>query len=418
MLDLALIKLLLINIYYNTYNKYIYNNINNIKYNNKYIYKVFISLKELKDKYSKEENSVEELETMFKVLYPVLNKAEQEFYDSFFTKLSNYSLNKDLVNEYCQRYFAKIAAEQIATTALGVCEGTVELESLYDRVDETKRSFQKEEKEEVDFLDADLEKLHANLVLKPGLRWRLNTLNKSLGSLRKGNFGFIAARPEVGKTAFITSEVSHMVSQVENCVLHINNEEANESVMFRYYMAVLGKSKVEILANIKDNQTAYLKATDNRIKIYGRPFAQRKEIERILTKYNPSLIIIDNLDKVPGFQADRNDLELKAKYQWARELAKYYGPVIGVSQSGGTGENKRYLDMNDIDSSHTGKQGEADWILGIGRISEEGYEYTRWLSLMKNKLLGDEDTIPELRHLKAHVRIKPEWSRYEDAENF
>ena len=65
-----------------------------------------------------------------------------------------------------------------------------------------------------------------------------------------------------------------------------------------------------------------------------------------------------------------------------------YGPVIGVCQAGGTAEGKRYLDMNDIDSSHTAKQGEADWIIGIGKDNSGGYEKMRYLSILKNKLPG------------------------------
>ena len=49
----------------------------------------------------------------------------------------------------------------------------------------------------------DLAKLHDSQVATSGLRWRLNWLNKALGSLRKGDFGFIFARPETGKTTFL-----------------------------------------------------------------------------------------------------------------------------------------------------------------------------------------------------------------------
>ena len=34
------------------------------------------------------------------------------------------------------------------------------------------------------------------------------------------------------------------------------------------------------------------------------------------------------MDKIKGFKADRNDLELKAIYQWAREIAKKYSEML------------------------------------------------------------------------------------------
>ncbi len=88
--------------------------------------------------------------------------------------------------------------------------------------------------------------------------------------------------------------------------------------------------------------------------------------------------------------------------------------MIGVCQAGGTGENKRYLEMNDIDSSMTAKQGEADWILGIGKVNDAGYERMRYFSICKNKLPGGDETEPALRHGKMEMLINEETARYED----
>jgi replicative DNA helicase len=68
----------------------------------------------------------------------------------------------------------------------------------------------------------------------------LNWLNKSLGSLRKGDFGFIFARPETGKTTFLASEMTHMVTQTEGDILWFNNEEQGKKVAFRCYQALFG----------------------------------------------------------------------------------------------------------------------------------------------------------------------------------
>jgi hypothetical protein len=103
---------------------------------------------------------------------------------------------------------------------------------------------------------------------------------------------------------------------------------------------------------------------------------------------------------------------LKWAYQWGRELAKEYCPVIGVSQASGSGEGKKWLTMEDIDSSKTGKPGEADFIIGIGKDDE--METLRYISVLKNKLPGDEDSVQELRHGHFDAIIYPEISRYGD----
>lgn len=115
-----------------------------------------------------------------------------------------------------------------------------------------------------------------------------------------------------------------------------------------------------------------------------------------------------------GFDSDREDLKLGAIYQWARELAKEYCPVIGVCQSDGSGEGVRWLTMANVANAKTAKQAEADWILGIGKVNDPGYDNLRFLHLSKNKLMGDSDSIPDQRHGRREVIIEPELARYRD----
>ncbi|MCL5460081.1 hypothetical protein M3M33_15700, partial [Loigolactobacillus coryniformis] len=83
-------------------------------------------------------------------------------------------------------------------------------------------------------------------------------------------------------------------------------------------------------------------------------------IEDLCSKYSPSLVVIDQIDKVKGFTGDREDLKLGAIYQWARELAKTHCPVIGVCQADGTAEGVKWLNMGHVTSAKTTKQAEAD----------------------------------------------------------
>jgi hypothetical protein len=137
-------------------------------------------------------------------------------------------------------------------------------------------------------------------------------------------------------------------------------------------------------------------------------------VESICEKEHPALIVFDQIDKVVGFKADRDDLVLGAVYQWARELAKAYCPVIGVCQADGTAEGVKWLTMAHVANAKTSKQAEADFILGIGRSNDAGYEMVRHFAISKNKLVGDEDTLPDRRHDKWDVLIAPMIARYKD----
>ena len=314
---------------------------------------------------------------------------------------------------YLNEHKKRCVAGELAKVALDVEDGTAELSDLLEKVKEFEANDITEDAAKT--INMDLSELYNTAIATPGLRWRLDWLNKSLGSLRKGDFGFIFARPETGKTTFLASEMTHMVKQTDGDILWFNNEEQDKKVAVRCQQAMFG---VDIKTLFGNNLTAYEeqyeKEINDRIQIFKLEDSNSyKRIESIIQSRNPALIIFDQIDKIKGFQNERYDLELKKIYQWAREIAKKYAPVIAVSQAGGSGEDKVWLTMNDVDSSKTAKQGEADWMLGIGK-EQDNTSNMRFFNISKNKLIGDEDTLPELRHGNTQVMIKPNIARYEE----
>lgn len=270
------------------------------------------------------------------------------------------------------------------------------------------------DEDEFEFVSHDLDSLLEATYLAKGIRWRLQSLNRHLGSLRKGNFGFVFARPETGKTTFLTSECSYAAEQDMGPILHLNNEQVHEEVMLRYYQSTLGATLAQVMANRERANRVFMERTHGNIVMPRIGAFTAKTIERLCERVKPALIIVDQIDKVEGFDNDREDLKLGACYQWHRELSKEYGPVIGICQADGTGEGQKWLTMGNVANAKTSKQAEADWILGIGKTAAEGYEMIRYMHLCKNKLLGDEDTDPKLRHGKWETIIRPETGRYED----
>lgn len=308
--------------------------------------------------------------------------------------------------------------KQISISTYEVAEGRMDVAklnaqlALYNETDS-----QQENKEEYPFISDDLEVLINSSINSPGLRWRLNTLNQMLGSLRKGDFGFIFARPEAGKTTFLASEVTYMAQQLkedDGPILWINNEEQGNKVMLRCYQASLGVDLTTLYSDMSVNRQKFLEQTNHKIKLYDSGTINRKTVEGLCKALQPSLVIFDQIDKISGFDSDREDLKLGAIYQWARELAKQYCPIIAVCQADGSGENVRWLTMGNVANAKTAKQAEADWILGIGKVTDPGYDNLRFLHLSKNKLLGDKDTIADQRHGRREVLIEPMIARYKD----
>lgn len=205
-----------------------------------------------------------------------------------------------------------------------------------------------------------------------------------------------------------------MISQTDKNILHINNEEEGSAVMLRMYQAYFGIPLEQLYSNIRKYRDLFKQQTGGRFKLYDSARIDKATVERLAEELQPALIVIDQIDKIQGFKADREDLLLGSIYQWARELAKRYCPVVGVTQADGSGENVRWLTMSNVANAKTAKQAEADFIIGIGCIHDTGWELVRFLNISKNKLLGDKETDPKLRHGKLEVLIEPQIARYKD----
>jgi replicative DNA helicase len=404
MIEIIILKYILNN---NIYNKYI----NNILIQNKELVKLFYCIKNLHETEAKD-YSVDDLELKFFGDYPYLKDVEKEAYQVIFDKLRKVDTDPVRVEEYLEKLREASLAQQIAQLSLEVTEGRKDFQDILDHV--SKVDIHKPITEEFEFVSTRLSEIYQNQVKTRGLRWRMKCLNMSLGSLRKGDFGFVFARPETGKTTFLASEVMYMLEQSDQPVLWINNEEQGGKVMLRCMQSFFGYTTPQLTSDIEGNGKRFYKYTDGKFKLFDQAIIHKNEIERLCEQIKPSLILIDQIDKIRGFEQDRNDLMLGSLYQWARELAKQYAPVIAVCQADGQGEGVRWLDMGHVANAKTSKQAEADWILGIGKSNDEGMEYIRYLNISKNKLVGDDDTMPDRRHGRMEVLIRPDIARYED----
>ena len=305
---------------------------------------------------------------------------------------------------------------KLADIAFKVAQGIEKpeaLQTIFERATE-----QKDDHLPLTPVTDDLSELISHAYQEQGYRWRLDCLNKSFGSLREGDFGFIFARPETGKTTFLASEVSNFALQTKKPIIWLNNEEQGEKVKLRIYQAFFGIPLDQLLSNIKKYHEKYLEATNGNVMLFDSATISRWDVEKIISKINPGIVIYDQLPKIKGFAADRDDLRLGTIYQWARELAKGSHAAIGVQQADGTAEGVRYLTMEHVANAKTAVQAEADWILGIGKTHDVNAQEVRYLSISKNKLLGDPDTLPNLKHGRFEVIIRPQIARYEDVVNY
>jgi replicative DNA helicase len=359
--------------------------------------------------------SVGELEAKYLTLYPVLKDGDRKVISELLSTVDKTEVYTQSIVDYMQQHYSQSVASELSLVAIDVAEGRKKVEDLAPIIDKLELSVV-DEIDEVEWVTTDIEELMDEEELSLGLKWRLNALNQSLGPLRKGNFGHIFARVETGKTAMWISEVTFMAEQVEQPILIFFNEEGGKDIVWRMYSAVTGFTYMELSNNIKKAKAIWDEKIGDKIKFIDQPsLVERKTMEKLIEQVQPSLIIIDNMDKVKGFVGDRKDLVLHEIYKWGRDIAKTYCPVISVGQADSTGHNDRYINESQMADSKTSKPSELDFIIGIGRTDKEGYENVRYINIPKNKLRGSKDSIEAMRHLKGkEVLIVPHLSIYQD----
>lgn len=419
-MSLQLLKFLL---NYNTYTKYS-DSIKTVYKDNKELNILFTYLDKLHDRYKKD-LTVDEY-SLF-VLTNCLEK-DKPVLTELLSELSSVDVESMILADVVADVEQRQKAYELALASLEVSEGRKEFADLLTLARAvSEQDITNGTPTENLFVTDNLEELYNDSVKTPGLRWRLQTLNRMLGSLRRGDFGFIFARPETGKTTFLVSEVSNFAQQLHarvanndeehvGPILWFNNEEQGNKVQLRLYQAMLGCDMAQLFSDVQVNQQKFRDLGGEYIKIFDSASIHRKQVEQLCREHKPSMVIFDQIDKIKGFEGDREDLRLGLIYVWGREIAKEYCPAIAVCQADASGEGKRWLTMENVANAKTSKAAEADWILGIGKTHDVSEEYMRHLHLSKNKLAGDVDSDPEQRHGRSTVRIRPDIARYEDID--
>lgn len=243
-------------------------------------------------------------------------------------------------------------------------------------------------------------------IKRSGLLWPLPSLNNIIGPISK-EFIIVASRPDGGKTTFLATTAQHMAQQLPEgqVVLWFNNEEAIDRVKNRVVQSALGASEQDIEADPITANDHYESLIKSRI-VFVEDSTSVSKIERMISKYNPGLIVIDQLYKVKGSfgGAEMEAERFRQLCEWARNIGKHVAPVICTNQLDSSAEGERCPPMNTLYGSKTGAQGEADCIVMIGRdfhTPDKRYLYTP-----KNKLTG--------RVQMAEVILNKDIARFED----
>lgn len=346
------------------------------------------------------------------VKIPNLSQEDKETYDRFFKKLSTSEHNLSAQRSIIEALLARRAAERAIDIAEEISSGSdrYSIDDLKKVLEEYEDNLDVDE-EDARVVSSDLDEL-LGAVLGDGLDWKQAWMNQSCGPLRKGDFVALVARPDSGKTSFLSGQANSFAKQSDRPVVWFNNEQEGRKVKLRIIQEAVGMSNVDM--NIQKEKVKQLYkervGDPNGVVVIDKAGITANEIESVCKEYKPSVIIIDQLWKVKGLGKEQTDVGTQtAIANWARELCKEYAPVVGVYQAGEAAEGRKYFGYECIYASKTAVAGEADLIICMGRTYDDSELNTRYFHFPKNKMAGGGQYFDErAKSMKHESTFNPE----------
>ena len=334
--------------------------------------------------------SVSELSTIFNDRNPALpdssRKRVQEMVQQLVAPKESDELHTDIVNNLWLRDKARQIGEKALDIFTGDSDEFGELKKLIESVDDGRIG----DKTTYTVVDKDLNELLTEVAGDNDFPFTFNLINENIKGLDRGNLGILFARPEVGKTTFCCFLASSYIRQGFH-VVYWANEEPAARIKLRIIQSYFGLTKEEMVTQRFELLEVYKKEIEPYLTIMDSVGTSIEEVDEYAKLNKPDIMFCDQLDKfrIKG-EYNRGDERLKETYVSAREIAKRNTCLVwAVSQASYDAHDRQFIDYAMLDNSKTGKAGEADIIIGIGKTgSSEVDNIVRHICISKNKING------------------------------
>ena len=231
-------------------------------------------------------------------------------------------------------------------------------------------------------------------------------LNDAIGGgAPPGTHIVVFARPETGKSMFCINMLAGFVVNGRRA-LYIGNEDPAPNIKMRIMNNLTGMTKQEIESNREEANRIVSEVAEDRLIYADLHPGSPSDVRSLVAKYRPDVVLVD---QIRNLRTPRNFTKVEGLEYIAKEMrniGKEFGCVmVSVTQAGDSADGKIELGMGDIDFSNTGIPATADVLIGIGCTPQLELFRKRKLSLPKNKLSGnhnsiDVDVIPELSEVR------------------
>tara|TARA_A100000171_G_scaffold52781_1_gene73024 strand:- start:1596 stop:2726 length:1131 start_codon:yes stop_codon:yes gene_type:complete len=340
--------------------------------------------------------NVRELAALFNDRNPAMPDSTREKAQTLISELEagtpdKHDLYSDLVNNFWLRDRARQIGERAIEIFTGESEDFGSLRQLIDVVEDGRIS----DKTTYSVVDDDIDTLLDENAGEPDFPFEFELIREHVPGLDRGNLGILFARPEVGKTTFCCFLAASYIRQGFK-VTYWANEEPAKKIKLRIIQSFVGATKDEMKDDREHLRSVYARDIAPYLTIIESVGTSVEEADDYAKLNNPDVMFMDQLDKFRiGGEYNRGDERLKETYVLAREVAKRNSCLVwAVSQASYEAHDRQFIDYSMLDNSRTGKAGEADIIIGIGKTGASDVTNTvRHICISKNKINGYHDMI-------------------------
>jgi len=340
--------------------------------------------------------NVRELGALFNDRNPAMPDSTREKAQELIAELEagmpdKHDLYLDLVNNFWLRDRARQIGEKAIEIFTGESEDFGGLRQLIDVVEDGRIS----DKTTYSVVEDDIDTLLDENTGEPDFPFEFELIREHVPGLDRGNLGILFARPEVGKTTFCCFLAASYIRQGFR-VTYWANEEPAKKIKLRIIQSFVGITKDEMKADRERMRTVYARDIAPYLTIMDSVGTSVEEADDYAKLNKPDVMFMDQLDKFRiGGEYNRGDERLKETYVKAREIAKRNDCLVwAVSQASYEAHDRQFIDYSMLDNSRTGKAGEADIIIGIGKTGNSDEDnFMRFLCVSKNKINGWHGTI-------------------------
>lgn len=314
---------------------------------------------------------------------------------------SEMSLELDVVKNFWVRDKARQIGERAIAIFTGESEHFGELKTLIDMVEDGRMT----DKTTYSEMDKGFSQLVDEEVGEPDFPFGWDLLSENLAGMDRGNLGILFARPEVGKTTFCAFLCANYLRHKQK-VVYWANEEPAEKIKLRIIQSYFERTRQQMSEERHELEKRYTEEIEPYLTVMDSVGTSMEELNDYAQLNEPDVMFCDQLDKFRiGGEFNRGDERLKEIYVTAREIAKRNKLLLwSVSQASFEAHDRQFIDYSMLDGSRTGKAGEADVIIGIGKTGSSEEENTaRHICISKNKLNGWHGMFTS--HIDVHTGV-------------